>query len=54
MRCLDQPSTIGQTIECAGPAVFTLAQLVRLSGRWAGHERPVIAFPTALGRLQAA
>ena len=46
-------STIGLTVECAGPQVFTLAELVRLAGRWSGHRRPVIALPDALGRLQA-
>jgi len=46
-------STIGATFECAGPQVLTLAELVRLAGRWSGHPRPVIALPDALGRLQA-
>jgi uncharacterized protein YbjT (DUF2867 family) len=46
-------STIGFIVECAGPQVFTLAELVRLAGRWSGHPRPVIALPDALGRLQA-
>jgi uncharacterized protein YbjT (DUF2867 family) len=50
---LDQPATIGQTIECAGPAVFTLAELVRLSGQWAGHDRLVFGIPESLGMLQA-
>lgn len=46
-------STVGVTFECAGPEVYTLAELVRLAGRWSGHRRPVIALPDALGRLQA-
>ena len=50
---LDRPDSIGQTFECAGPRVYTLAELVRLAGRWSGHERPVIPLPAALGRLQA-
>ena len=53
VRCLDRPSTIGQTLECVGPEVFTLAELVRLAGRWSGHERPILPLPMALGRLQA-
>ena len=53
VRCIDTPATIGQTIECAGPEVCTLAELVRLAGRWSGHERPVLPLPRALGRLQA-
>ncbi|MDP1692592.1 MAG: complex I NDUFA9 subunit family protein [Burkholderiaceae bacterium] len=53
VHCLDTPATIGQTIECAGPEVFTLAELVRLAGRWSGHERPIVPLPMALGRMQA-
>ena len=53
VACLDRLDTIGQTFECAGPAVFTLGELVRLTGQWSGHERPVFAVPEALGRLQA-
>ncbi len=53
VRCLDQTSTIGQVIECAGPSIYTLSQLVRLAGRWSGHERPQIALPAAAARLQA-
>jgi uncharacterized protein YbjT (DUF2867 family) len=53
VRCLDTPATIGQTIECTGPEVLTLAELVRLAGRWSGHERPILPLPMALGRVQA-
>ncbi len=53
IRALNDPATAGQTYECAGPRVYTLAELVRLAGRWSGHERPVLALPDALGRLQA-
>ncbi len=49
--------TIGQTYELCGPKVYTLAELVRLSGKWArvggGRGRAVIALPDVLGRLQA-
>jgi NADH dehydrogenase len=45
---------VGPTVECAGPAEFTLSDIVRLAGRWAGHERPQIALPAWAGRLQAA
>lgn len=51
--CLERPATAGQTFECAGPQTLTLADLVRLAGRLAGHPRPVIALPDALARLQA-
>ncbi len=53
VRCLERRETIGQTIEAAGPEVFTLAELVRLAGRWSGHERPVLPLPMGLTRLQA-
>jgi uncharacterized protein YbjT (DUF2867 family) len=53
LRCLDEPTTIGKTFECAGPQVLTLKQLVQLAGRWSGHPRPVIALPDALGAAQA-
>ncbi|WP_372526233.1 complex I NDUFA9 subunit family protein [Piscinibacter sp.] len=51
---LDQHWTVGQTIECVGPRVATLRQLVLMAGRWSGHARAVIALPYVLGRLQAA
>jgi NADH dehydrogenase len=54
LRCLERPETIGQTYECAGPQVYTLGELVRLAGRLSGHERPIVALPESLGRLQAA
>ncbi len=54
VHCLQDRSTIGQTYECCGPTVYRLADLVRLAGRWAGHERPVLPMPAAVGRLQAA
>lgn len=53
VRSLDEPAAQGLTIECAGPHVYTLGELVRLAGRWAGCPRPQIALPMALGRLQA-
>ena len=39
--------------EACGPEVFTLKQLVHLAGRLSGHERPVLALPDVLARLQA-
>lgn len=44
----------GNVYELGGPRVYELAELVRLAGRYAGHERPVLALPDALARLQAA
>ncbi len=54
LRCLHDPATLGQTYECAGPQVLTLAELVRLAGRWSGHARPVLPLPEWAGRVQAA
>jgi NADH dehydrogenase len=51
--CLERPDTAGLTFECAGPETLTLADLVRLAGRLAGHPRPIIGLPDGLGRLQA-
>lgn len=53
LRCLDDPATIGKTYELTGPQVFTLAELVHMAGARAGHARPVIALPAALGAAQA-
>ena len=53
LRCLEDPHTVGQTYECAGPQVFTLGELVRLAGRLAGHERLALPLPESIGRLQA-
>lgn len=53
VAALDRPDSIGRAVECAGPDVYTLRQLVQMAGRWSGHPRPVLALPEALGRLQA-
>jgi len=53
VNALDRPDSIGQTYECTGPGTYTLSQLVRLAGRWSGHERWQIPLPAAVGRLQA-
>ena len=54
LRCLQSPHTVGQVIECAGPEVLTLAELVQLAGRYGSHRRPIVPLPMALGRVQAA
>ena len=54
VRCLDDNGSIGKTYECTGPTVYTLSELVRLAGRWSGHERPQIPLPAFAGRAQAA
>ncbi|QHE84241.1 complex I NDUFA9 subunit family protein [Hydrogenophaga sp. BPS33] len=52
-RNLGQGS-VGQTIECVGPDVFTLADLVRLAGRYGSRERAIWPLPDLLARWQAA
>jgi NADH dehydrogenase len=53
VACLDRPETIGQVYECTGPKVYTLGELARLAGGWAGHARFQIPLPSGVGRLQA-
>lgn len=50
---LRDPHTAGAIIELGGPQVYTLAELVRLAGRFAGHERHVLGLPDWVARLQA-
>lgn len=40
-------------VECAGPQVMSLRELVRHAGAMAGCQRPVIGLPDMLARLQA-
>lgn len=54
VQCLLRPEAAGQAYEAVGPQAYTLRELVQCAGRWAGHPRPVLALPDALGRLQAA
>lgn len=54
VRSLVAPPPVPEVVECVGPHVYTLAELVRLAGRWSGHERPVLPLSDALGRAQAA
>jgi len=53
VESLRQDGTIGQTIECVGPEVWTLGDLARLAGRLSGHPRPVFGLPRALAYFQA-
>lgn len=53
VQSLARREAIGQVYECTGPSIYTLAELVRLAGRWSGHPRPIVALPDALARLQA-
>ncbi|OQS37720.1 complex I NDUFA9 subunit family protein [Chromobacterium haemolyticum] len=51
---LSRRAAIGQSLDLAGPGVYTLAELVSLVGRRIGKPRPVIALPQSLAMLQAA
>jgi uncharacterized protein YbjT (DUF2867 family) len=53
VHALRDPKTRHQVYALGGPAIYTLAELVRLAGRYSHHERPVIELPPLLGRLQA-
>jgi NADH dehydrogenase len=53
VNSLQQAHTIGQTYECVGPDVFTLADLVRLAGTLSGNPRPVFGLPRAIAYFQA-
>lgn len=44
----------GPVVECTGPEVMTLRQIVQQVGAMAGCARPVLALPEAIGLLQAA
>ena len=39
LRCLEDSRSIGQIFEACGPEVYSLRQLVTLSGRYAGIQR---------------
>lgn len=53
VNALHDDRTIGKVYELAGPTIYTLAELVRLSGEYTGHRRPVIGMPESVARLQA-
>lgn len=53
VKVLEDPSWIGRTVECCGPQVLSLSEIVRLAGRLSGHERPQIPLPGWAARIQA-
>ena len=53
IQALKDLKTRQQVYALGGPSMYTLAELVRLAGRYSHHERPIIALPAAIGRLQA-
>jgi uncharacterized protein YbjT (DUF2867 family) len=53
VNSLDNDATVGKTYELCGPKVYTLRELVHFAASAAGHNRPVIALPEGIARLQA-
>lgn len=53
VNALALPRLGGKVFELGGPKQYTLADLVRLSGWYSGHPRPILPLPRALGLLQA-
>jgi uncharacterized protein YbjT (DUF2867 family) len=52
VACLNQTSAIGQTYDLVGPKIYTLRELVKLTGVLSGHQRIVVGLPDPLGWLQ--
>lgn len=53
-RALAEPKTRHLVFHLGGPQIYTLAELVRLAGRYSRHERRIIELPAWAGYLQAA
>jgi uncharacterized protein YbjT (DUF2867 family) len=53
VRILTNPGTVGQTYEFAGPRVYTLRELVRMTLHLIGKWRPLIPMPFAVAEFQA-
>jgi NADH dehydrogenase len=52
-RALGMPKTRHLVFHLGGPQIYTLAELVRLAGRYSHHERPIVELPPFLAYLQA-
>ena len=50
---LEQIDSYGNSYELCGPNIYTLKQLVELTGKFSGHSRWVISLPPTLSKLQA-
>ena len=50
---LEQIDSYGNSYELCGPNIYTLKQLVELTGEFSGHPRWVISLPPTLSKLQA-
>ncbi len=50
---LNEPGTVGRTYELAGPRVYTLRELVRMTLQLIGKRRLLIPVPFAVAEIQA-
>ena len=50
---LSQSDSYAQSYELCGPNIYTLKELVQLTGKLSGHPRWVITLPPMLSKLQA-
>ena len=53
VQAVRTPGTVGQTIEVAGPAVYSLRQLVEMAGKAIGCPRTVVGLPVGVAYFQA-
>ena len=53
VACLQNPDSIGRSLDITGPRDYTLAELVTYVGRLRGTPRPILALPQSLAMLQA-
>ncbi len=51
-HALDNLNTFHNTYELAGPHIYSLRELVKFAARAGGHDRPVVALPDSLARVQ--
>ena len=50
---LDDSRTFGKVYELTGPHVYSMRELLHLTGVYSGHPRPAIGLPDVIARLQA-
>ena len=53
-KAVGDPALAGSTLELGGPAVMTLREIVEMTTREIGRNRPIVALPWGLARLMGA